>query len=79
MRYHIWDISNTGAMTSDLARSAAELGVQDPDALLGALHEHTVAALLGIVTERRQREARLLARGPRPNHKPNMRKEHRPL
>jgi ribonuclease HI len=78
VRYHIWDISNTGAMTSDLARSAAELGVQDPDALLGALHEHTVAALLGIVTERRQREARLLARGPRPNHKPNMRKEHRP-
>jgi hypothetical protein len=63
-------------MTRDLVGSAAELGVQDPDALLGALHEHTVAALLGIITERRMREVRPLARGPRPKHTPNMREEY---
>ncbi len=37
----------------DLAGLAAELGVRDPGALLGALHKHTVAALIGIVIERR--------------------------
>jgi hypothetical protein len=73
-------LNSRSCQSRDTPVSAAELGVQDPDALLGALHEHTVAALLGIVTERRQREARLLARGPRPKHmhKPNMREENRP-
>ncbi len=50
--HYTWDMSNMGAMTRDLVGSATELGVQEPNALLGALHEHTMAALLGIITER---------------------------